>query len=84
MKRLADFLVGLLYALLFVWALLAFLSLAGCANGVQMSDEETIACRNEGCAVYTERELRDLANRAARAGYRRGWTDAHNQSGRGL
>lgn len=64
--------------------LLAVFFIGGCANGVQMSEEETIACRNEGCVVYTERELRDLVNRAQRQGYGRGWTDSNRQGGRDL
>lgn len=63
-------------------ALIALL-LAGCANGVQMTDEETRACRDEGCAAFTERELRALIHKALTEGYRRGWTDAHQQAGRG-
>lgn len=72
-------------AVLIVLLLLpAFVLLAGCANGVHMTDEDRIACRNEGCAAFTEAELRALVNRAASAGYRQGWTDAHRQSGKGI
>lgn len=62
----------------------AFVLLAACANGVSMSDEERIACRTDGCTVWTPGELQELANRAARAGYRQGWGDAVRQAGGGL
>jgi len=57
----------------------AFVLLAGCANGVAMTDDETIACRNEGCTPWTQGELKGLADRALREGYRRGWRDAMRQ-----
>lgn len=84
MQRAADFLVGLARAVLLVVALLGLLQCAGCANGVQMTDEERIACRNEGCAVFTEAELRALQHQAAGVGYRKGWTDATRQAGKDL
>jgi hypothetical protein len=71
-------------AIVVLLALPALVLCSGCANGVQMSDEETIACRNEGCVVYTEREQRTLVDRVLREGYRRGWRDATVQSGRGI
>jgi hypothetical protein len=65
---------------------LVLLHLAGCANGVQMTDEERKACRDAetGCAVFTEQELDTLVKRAIAAGYRKGWTDAHKQAGHDL
>lgn len=62
----------------------AFVLLSGCANGVSMTDEERIACRDAGCSVWTEGELRGLVNRAQNGAYRKGWTDAHKQGGREL
>lgn len=58
--------------------------LAGCASGIRVSDEEAVACRNEGCAVFTERELMGLVGKAMAEGYRRGWRDANVQAGRDL
>lgn len=71
-------------ALIALLLLPAFVLLAGCANGAHMTDEDRINCRNEGCAAFTEAEIRALVNRAGRAGYMQGWTDAHRQAGRGL
>lgn len=76
--------VGFVQAVVLITALLGLLQCAGCANGVQMDDEERIACRNEGCGVFTAAELHALQKRAIEAGYRRGWTDAHRQAGRDL
>ena len=84
MKFLREFSEGFLAAVLLIGALLAVLLLMGCANGVQMSDEETVACRTFGCVVYTEAELRELVNRAGSAGYRQGWRDSNRQAGRDL
>jgi hypothetical protein len=70
-----------LVALLVIPALVLLL---GCASGVQMDEAEAIACRNEGCAVFTEAELRALASRAAALGYRKGWTDALRQRSEGI
>lgn len=84
MKFLREFSEGFLAAVFLLGALLAVLLLMGCANGVRMSDEETIACRTFGCVVYTEAELRDLVNRAGRAGYGQGWRDSNRQAGRDL
>lgn len=66
-------------------ALLALL-LAGCASGVNLTDEERIACRTEanGCSAWTEGELLRLVNRSLGAGYQRGWRDANVQAGRSL
>lgn len=58
--------------------------LAGCANGVQMTDEEVIACRDAGCVAFTEAELRQLAGKVYRDGYLNGWTDSNKQAGRNL
>lgn len=65
-------------------AALLIVLLAGCASGIRVSDEEAVACRNEGCAVFTERELTVLVGKAMSEGYRRGWRDATVQSGRDL
>ena len=71
-----------LFVLLVIPAVI--LLFTGCASGVRMTDEETIACRNDGCAVFTEAELLQLVNKAGSAGYRKGWEDAHRQAGREL
>lgn len=60
------------------------LSLAGCANGVVMTDEEAVACRTEGCAALTEREFLRFMGRAFKDGYEQGWRDFGRQSGRTL
>ena len=65
-------------------ALALVLLLAGCASGIRVSDEEAVACRNEGCAVFTERDLLVLVGKAMAEGYRRGWRDANVQAGREL
>jgi hypothetical protein len=80
MPTVREYLIGLAYAVLLVAACLGVLFLAGCASGVQMNDEEAAACRNEGCAVFTERELDALVKRAAEIGYRKGWTNAVRES----
>lgn len=65
-------------------AVLAVLALAGCANGVTMTDEETIACRNTGCSAWTEMDLRRLIGKVFKDGYLEGWTDSNKQAGRNL
>lgn len=64
-------------------ALIALL-LTGCANGVVMTDEEVLACRNEGCAAFTENEIRALVGKVYKDGYLSGWGDANKQAGRNL
>lgn len=68
--------------LIVLLAIPAMVLLFGCASGVRMTDEETIACRNDGCTAWTDAELLQLVNKAATAGYRKGWTDANQQAGR--
>lgn len=75
-----GFLIRLLEAIAAMMLALWLLSLAGCATGVSVNDEERIACRNDGCVVYTAREERDLVRRAVEAGYRKGWGDAVRQA----
>jgi hypothetical protein len=65
-------------------AMLICLLLAGCASGVHMTDEESKACRDHGCSVWTDAELMQLANKVGSAAYRKGWTDATRQSGKEL
>lgn len=65
------------------FTLILFL-LTGCANGVVMTDAETIACRDFGCSAWTETEVRSLVGRAMNEGFRRGWPDAVKQGSRGL
>jgi len=84
MRAALEFLHGLAWAASIVAAFLLLLFLSGCANGVVMTEEETIACRDVGCTPWTEGELKTLVDRAIRQGYRRGWTDALTQSGRGI
>ena len=58
---------------------------ASCATGIApLSDEEAIACRNEGCAAFTEAEILGILGRAYKDGYIKGWTDFGRQSGRAL
>jgi hypothetical protein len=85
-RAIVNFLIGAAYAAILVFCALALLSISGCANGVQMTDEERKACRDAetGCAVFTEQELDTLVKRAIAAGYRKGWTDAHKQGGHDL
>jgi len=80
----ADFLIGAAYAAILVFIALALLHLAGCATGVQMDDDETKACRTSGCTVWTEAELRSLAQRWFKEGYRFGWKHANEEAGRDL
>jgi hypothetical protein len=65
-------------------SLLLCLALCGCASGVSMNDDERIACRTFGCIVMTEAELRDFGSKVGSEAYRKGWTDAHKQTGRDL
>jgi hypothetical protein len=58
--------------------------LSGCASGVQMTDEETVRCRNEGCAAFTLGEIRILMGKVFKDGYLSGWTDSNRQGGRDL
>lgn len=44
-------------------ALLALL-LTGCASGIKVTPDEAVACRKEGCSVWTDGELADLVKRA--------------------
>lgn len=77
-------LIGAAYAAILVFAFLALLHLAGCASGVQMDDDEAKACRTSGCTVWTEAELRNLAQTWFKQGYRHGWKHANEEAGRGL
>lgn len=84
---LAERLIGAIYGFLFVWVLLIVLSLmAGCANGVRMDDDERKACRSveTGCTVWTEAELRTLAQQWFKKGYHYGWKAANEEAGRDL
>lgn len=69
---------------LWIAAAIAILSLAGCANGVTLTDEEAVACRNDGCAAFTEREFLQFMGGAFKDGYLKGWTDSNWQGGRSL
>lgn len=60
------------------------LLLAGCASGIRMTDEEAKACRDQGCSVWTDAELQELAIRIGSQAYRKGWTDAVKQKARDL
>ena len=71
-------------ALIVLLVIPALVLCAGCASGVRMTDEESIACRNNGCTAWTDAELLQLVNKAGSAGYRKGWEDAHRQAGRDL
>lgn len=56
-------------------AALAALLLAGCAttrDGVQMSPEEAVACKEQGCSVWTQDELMNLAREIFRRGVEAG------------
>lgn len=58
--------------------------LSGCANGVVMTEAETLACRTQGCTAWTENEVRTLIGKAASEGFRRGWADAVKQGSKGI
>jgi hypothetical protein len=55
-------------------ALILAILLAGCASfeGVQMNADEAKACKAEGCAVFTDHELLDLARKFFNEGYQAG------------
>ena len=61
-----------------------FFALGGCANGVVMTDEEKVSCRDEGCAAFTMTELQTLVGKVFKDGYLKGWTDSNKQGGRNL
>jgi hypothetical protein len=65
-------------------SILICLLLAGCASGVHMTDEEAKACRDQGCSVWTDADLMQLANKVGSAAYRKGWSDATQQHGKDL
>ena len=47
--------------------------ISGCAStGITMSAEEAQACKEEGCTVWTETELRGLMQKVFREAYRLG------------
>ena len=62
-------------------ALILCVLLAGCASttGVQIDDKERAACAAEGCTVWTERELLQLARKF----FREGWDAAAKAAGKG-
>lgn len=60
------------------------LLLAGCASGVHMTQEEAKNCRDEGCSVWTDAELQQLAIRIGHQAYQKGWTDATRQRDKDL
>lgn len=71
-------------ALIVLLLIPAFVLLFGCANGVHMTDEDVRSCRDsDDCTAWTGAEIRGLVRKAMAEGYRRGWTDAHMQAGRG-
>lgn len=56
-------------------AVFCLLLLAGCVqvpDGVKMSDEEAIACRSDGCTVWTEEELKQVIREVFSKGYEAG------------
>jgi hypothetical protein len=65
-------------------ALCAAALLCSCANGVVMTDAETKACRDVGCAALTEAELLRFMGKAFKDGYETGWKDFARQSGRSI
>jgi len=50
------------------------LLLSGCASfeGVKMDDKERTACAKEGCSVWTDRELNEMAKHFFNLGYQAG------------
>lgn len=64
--------------------LILSLLLSGCANGIVMTEAETLACRDVGCTVWTENEVRSLVGRAINEGSQRGWSDAVKQGAKGI
>ncbi len=53
-------------------ALLAIL-LCGCASGIKVSPDESQACRQQGCTVWTDAELSELIKRAFIKGQESKW-----------
>jgi hypothetical protein len=56
-------------------ALVLCVLLASCAaapDGVQISDDEAQACKAEGCTVWTNAELLELARTIYKKGYEAG------------
>ena len=53
---------------------LLVLFLSGCASfeGVQMDERERAACAAEGCSVWTDRELKSMAEHFFKRGYQDG------------
>jgi hypothetical protein len=73
------------FSLLVVMVLFVIVALiSGCANGVLMTDEEKVACRDSGCAAFTLAELRVLIGKSFKQGYLRGWAESNKQGGRAL
>lgn len=51
------------------------LALAGCASlpaGIEMSEAEAKACKEQGCSVWTMQELQGLARKFFGEGYQAG------------
>lgn len=87
MKRrnpIVERLIGALSALVFVSVLLCVLFVSGCPSGIRMDNDEAKACRNAGCTVWTEAELRVLAQQWFKKGYHYGWKAANEEAGRDL
>lgn len=84
-RPIVERLIGAIYGFVFVWVLLIVLAMVGCAN-VRMDDDERKACRSDpaGCTVWTEAELRVLAQQWFKRGYHYGWKAANEQAGRDL
>ncbi|OUL98534.1 hypothetical protein [Variovorax sp. JS1663] len=58
-----------------ITAALCALILAGCAtprDGIRVSEEEAIACKAQGCSVWTQDELMELAREIFRRGVEAG------------
>lgn len=66
----AQFLSTVFMAIL---AVLLMIFISGCApqlpDGVTMSDEERVACKEQGCTVWTQEELERLARIFFQKGY---------------
>jgi len=54
--------------------ILLVLLLSGCASfeGVQMDEKERAACAKEGCSVWTDNELKRMAEHFFNRGYQAG------------
>lgn len=56
-----------------VLSLFVALLFAGCATGIEMTDDEARMCKASGCTVWTETELLRLGRKFYNEGYKAGY-----------